>query len=319
MRIVRMRTAVVLALAGLALALPTVAQAEPVQQFTFQLTNLTPDGRFTLVFSARTFDTTGAVPPMLTEQYTRSPAGAVFNRAFLNKGWYCDGPKLRDDLNRDLASSGIPFTKRVADLTPFIRKLSRSRSARDRKALANAKTCDRARIGSGSVVIDARDAIRALDEPVPGKFAMFLSGPTAPGAIAGFTVLGAAVESAPVVRRNPVVAAVHVALNANFFNDPSPDGVYGYRLELPVEPVDGFRVSLAEIQATIPGLTIARGTCLKQGRGGRCAQVQRRTAFWFTRPTCPPSGQISFLTFFGYDDPQPDITKTVSLACPRFG
>jgi hypothetical protein len=305
--------------AGLALGASAASLAEPVQQFSFQLTNLKPDGRFTLVFTARTFDTTGAVPPMLIEQYLRAPAGAVLRREFLNRGWYCDGPALRDALNLDFASSGIPFTKRVADLRPFIRRLSRSRLPRDRKALKNAQICERARIGGGSVVIDARDAVRVLNEPVPGRFSLFFSRPTAPGAIAGFTILGAAVESAPVVRRNPIVAAVHVALNANFFDDPSPDGLYGYRLVLPTEPVQGFRVSIAEVQATTRGLTILRGTCLKRGRGGRCVKRQRRTIFWFTRPTCPPSGQISFLGFFGYEDPQPDITKTVSLACPRFG
>lgn len=318
MRIARTK-ALVLVVAGLALGAPAVATAEPVQQFSFQLTNLHPDGRFTLLFNARTFDTTGAVPPMLTEQWLRAPAGSVLNRAFLNRGWFCDGPALRDALNRDLEASGIPFTKRIADLTPFIRKLSRRRSRRDRRDLANALVCDRARIGDGSVVIDARDAVRALNEPVPGRFALFFSRPTVPGAIAGFTIIGAALESAPVVRRNPIVAAVHVALNANFFNDPSPDGLYGYRLVLPTEPVQGFRVSIAEVQATVRGLTLLRGTCLKRGRGGRCVRRQRRTVFWFTRPTCPPSGQIGFLGFFGYDDPQPDITKTVSLACPRFG
>jgi hypothetical protein len=40
--------------------------------------------------------------------------------------------------------------------------------------------------------------------------------------------------------------------------------------------------------------------------------------FWITPPQCPPSGKLSFLGFYGYDDPIPDITKTVEASCPNF-
>jgi hypothetical protein len=34
-------------------------------------------------------------------------------------------------------------------------------------------------------------------------------------------------------------------------------------------------------------------------------------------PTCPPLGRLSFLGFYGYEDPLPDITKTVEISCPN--
>src|SRR5829696_10374605 len=91
-----------LALAGLALAAPAAAVAEPVQQFSFQVKDLKPGGRFTLIFTARSFDTTGAVPPSPTENYLRLPAGATLRREFLTKRWFCDGPALRDAITRDI-------------------------------------------------------------------------------------------------------------------------------------------------------------------------------------------------------------------------
>jgi hypothetical protein len=313
-----------LVVVGAALALLAsagIAPAEPVQQFSFQLKNTTADGRFTLIFLARTFDTTGAVPPDLLSNYMRLPAGAKLRPEFLNKRWFCDGRALRDAIDRDLEGSGTPFADRVANLPSFIRKLSRRTSTRDRRDLANAKTCLRARIGTGTAQIDARATIPALDQLVPSKFTLFLSRPTVKGAIAGFTVVGAADlnSDAPIVKKYPIVGAVHVALTANFFSEPSADGLYGYKLVLPESSVNGLKVSIAELRIVSTGLTLKKGTCLKRGRGGRCVKRQRRTLFYFTRPTCPPSGQISFLSFFEYADPQPDITKTLSLACPRFG
>jgi hypothetical protein len=295
-----------------------VALAEPVQQFSFQLTNVKPDGRFTILFTARTFDTTGAVPPDLTENYLRLPAGAKLRPQFLTKQYFCDGPALRDALNTHLVASGEPFTDRVANLKPFIKSLAKSKRKSDRKALANARVCDRARIGSGTAQIDARESIPVLTDLIPSKFSLFFSKPTVRGAIAGFTVVGAADERSPIVKKTPIVAAVHVALSANFFNDPTPDGLYGYKLVLPAGNVNGFRVSIAELHVKTTGLAILKGTCLKHGKHNRCTKKQKKTIAWFVVPKCPLSGKISFLSFFGYNPPQPSITKTLQLACPKF-
>jgi hypothetical protein len=304
----------VLALLGTASA----SLAEPIQQFSFQLTKLLPDGRFTLIFQARTFDTTGAVPPDLLSNYLRLPAGATLRPEFLNKRFFCNGPALRDTLDRHLEDSGQPFTKRVANLKGFIKELQKSKSKRDKHDLTNVQTCEHARIGTGTAKIDARESIPVLDQLIPSSFALFFSKPTVKGAIAGFTVVGAADEGSPITKKYPIVAGVHVALTANFSNDPTPDGLYGYKLQLPSSNVNGFKVSIAELRVVNTGLTLLKGTCLKPGKGGRCAKTQKKTIFWFTQPTCPASGKISFLSFFEYAPPQPSITKTIELTCPKF-
>lgn len=314
------RMLVVAVLALSLLGATATAHAEPVNQFSFQVTNLKPDGRFTLIFLARTFDTTGAPPPELLSNYLRVPTGATLRPEFLNKRFYCDGKRLRDSIDHDLAGSGTPFADRVADLPKFIKVLRKKKTPRDKKDLANALTCLRAKIGTGTAQIDARDTIPALDQLVPSKFTLFFSKPTVKGAVAGFTVVGAAdlASDAPIVKKYPIVGAVHVALTANFFNDPTPDGVYGYKLVLPDSNVNGLKVSIAELRVVNTGLTLKKGECLRTGKNGRCVKRQKKTLFWFNAPPCPPSGKLSFLSFFEYVAPQPPITQTVELACPKF-
>jgi hypothetical protein len=36
------------------------------------------------------------------------------------------------------------------------------------------------------------------------------------------------------------------------------------------------------------------------------------------RPKCPPSGKLTFESFYGYDDPQPDNTNTIEHSSPNF-
>jgi hypothetical protein len=319
MRIERTVKLLLLALAGLALAAPAVAMAEPVSQFSFQVTNIRPGGRFTLLFHAQLFDTTGGVPPAPTTNYLRLPKGATLRREFLNRRFYCDGPKLRTDIDT-MDFSGTPFTKRVQNLKPFMRMLARQRGRASRRALANAQTCNRARIGGGTVEVDARGFSEKLDQLIRGTFVVFFSRGTRPGAVAGFTVLGAADEDQEIVKRRTfeVLTGVHVALNANFVNDPTPDGLYGYRLDLPHGDINGIKVSLARVDVTTNGLTLKKGECLKRNARGTCVKRLRRTLFWFTIPPCPPSGQFSFEQFYAYDPPTPSISKTVQVTCPRF-
>lgn len=319
MRIQRTVKLLLLGLAGLALAAPAVAEAVPVNQFNFQLTNIKPGGRFTLIFRGQTFDTTGAVPPAPTANYLRIPKGAVLRREFLNARYFCNGPKLRTDIDT-MDFSGTPFTKRIQNLKPFIRMLRHTKGAAARRSLANALACDRGRIGGGTARIDARNVSPVLDRLINVTFATFLSRPTEHGAIAGFAVLGAADENQEIVKRRTfeVLTGVHAALSANFVNDPTPDGVYGYRLDLPRGDVNGFRVSIAELNAITNGLTLPKGTCLKTNRKGKCVKRQKRTDFWFTTPPCPPSGLFSFQEFFGYADASLNSTNTIQLACPKF-
>jgi hypothetical protein len=319
MRIERKVILLVLALAGLALAAPAVVPAEPVSNFSFQVTNIKPGGRFTLLFHAQTFDTTGGVPPSPTDFYLRIPKGATLRREFLNKRFFCDGPKLRTDIDT-MDFSGVPFTRRILNLKPFIRTLSRHRDRASRRALANAQACDRGRIGGGTAKVDARGITPKLDRLIDVTFATFFSRGTKPGAVAGFAILGAANEDQEIVKRRTyeVLTGVHAALNANFVNDPTPDGLYGYRLDLPRSEVNGLKISLAEINATTSGLTLKKGECLKRNAKGRCVKRQRRTLFWFTIPPCPSSGAFSIQQSYTYEDPALNDTNTIQITCPRF-
>ena len=128
-------------------------------------------------------------------------------------------------------------------------------------------------------------------------------------------------ENSAVVKRLPsTVQQTRVPLALNLFNEPT-EGKYGYKLVLPTGPIAGLNISLAEVRAEARGLTLKKKkvTCIKR-KHGRCVRkkVKRTTVFWITPPTCPPSGKLSFLGFYGYDDPIPDITKTLEIPCPSF-
>jgi hypothetical protein len=292
------------------------AQATVVQEFTFQLKDVKPDGRFTVVFTSRTFDNTGAIPPVLRENFLRLPAGAKLNRVFLNRKYYCNGSQLLKDLQAN-PEPGTLFFRRVDNLTPFIKKLKKSRLAADRKASRNAEVCQRSLTGKGTVQVDARPFINEL---IPAKIFLFFGKGTQPGAVASFQIIGVPDETAPVVKNTPVVRDTRVALASNFFSQPT-EGKYDYKLVLPAGPVAGVNISVAEVNVTNKGLTAVKKktTCLKRKRG-KCTKkkVKKTTQFWFTRPTCPSSGKLNFLAFYGYDDPTPDITKTIELPCPKF-
>jgi len=312
----RIRKSLLLAIASLLLLLPASALAEPVQQFSFQVKDIKSGGRFTLIFNARNFDTTGAPPPSPIENYLRIPAGARLRREFLTGRYFCDAPRLRTAIDIYDFRPGS-FNSRVANLKPLIRQFLRSRDPRERREAANAQACDRGRIGGGTAQIDARESFPTIDRLIRATFSTFLSRPTVPGAVAGFGVIGAADEDQEIVRRRSyeVLTGVHAALHANFLNDPT--GPYGYKLQLPRGEVNGFRVSIAELNAVTKGLSIVRGTCLRERRG-RCVRRQRRTLFWFTVPPCPPSGSFSFEQFYGYPDASLNDTQTVSLVCVSF-
>ncbi len=290
-----------------------VAQAEPIQQFAFQLVNIKSDGRFTLLFTSRSYDTTGGVPPALTESSIRIPAGATLRKEFRNKRYYCNGEQLREDL--DNRGTGQDFASRVANLKPFMKSLAKSKSKSDKRALANAQTCNRSRIGGGTANVDARNLVKVLDKLIPSHFSIFTAKPAA-GAVGGFVVLGSADQSSPLVRKYAIIGNVHVALHANFFNEPT--GPYGYKLELPVGAINGVNVSIAELHVTTFGLTLKKGTCLKTNAKGRCTKKQKKTLFWFTIPKCPASGSFSFLASYSYPPPTPPSMTTKTVPCPKF-
>lgn len=262
------------------LALAPAAQADVVQEFTFELKNVRTWGGFTVVYTGRSYDTTGAKPPPVTRSYYRLPAGAKLRRLFLRKKRFlCNAKYLNESKNPD--------------------------------------DCKRARIGSGRVLVDIRPFLAEL---IPADFYLFLSKPEVRGAVATFTVLGIPDVTIPVVRDNWSIRNTKPVLAMNMFEDSTPDGRYGYRLEIPTVVADFAAISIAEVKATSHGLVSRKRVrrCVKRKRG-RCVKRRRKLerTFWFTKPTCPASGDVSFLGVFEYDV-IPTITHLDEVPCPRF-
>ena len=87
----------------LALLYPaTIAHADPVQEFNVQLKDVKPDGRYTIVFTANSFDTSGEPPPLLTSNTVSFAAGVKIKPAFLTS----DVPVRRQQAARRPADRG---------------------------------------------------------------------------------------------------------------------------------------------------------------------------------------------------------------------
>jgi hypothetical protein len=305
---------ILFAFAVLALMVPTAALASPVQEFSAGAKDIKPDGRFTVFYSSRTYDTSGGIPPVLRENYLRIPLGAVVRKEFLNKEYYCDADKLLKDLQA-APEQNVQFARRVDKLTATIKRI---RSRLNAKALRNAQTCSRSRIGEGTAQVDARPL---FDELIPAVFYMFLGKGAQEGAVGSLQLIGMPDQNSAVVKELPItVEQTRVALVVNLFNEPT-EGKYGYKLVLPTGPIAGLNLSIAEVKAEAKGLTLEKKkvTCIKR-KHGRCVRkkVKKARLFWFTRPKCPSSGKLSFLGFYGYDDPVPDVTKKLEISCPNF-
>jgi hypothetical protein len=290
-----------------------IAQADPVQEFSFQLKDVKPDGRFTVVFRSRTYDTSGGQPPLLTSNFLRLPLGAKLNKVFLNRRYYCDGQKLLDDL-QGAPENNMPFYKRVDNLKATLKRIKKRLS---KKQIKNMQTCIDSQIGSGSVDVDARPLFNDL---IPAKIFLFFAKGTTSGAVASFAILGIPDETAAIVKANPIIASTRVVVNSNFINEPTPDGLYGYKLVLPAGPIAGVRITVTRVDVTTKGLTLIKKkkTCTKRKKG-RCVKkkAKKKITFWFSPPTCPSSGQLSFQAFYGYETGATS-TRTIQLSCPKF-
>jgi hypothetical protein len=300
---------VVAAVAVLAsLCAVAVAQGEVVQEFGFQLKDVKSDGRFTVLFNSRSYDPSGGIPDPLTQNYIRLPKGAVLRKQFLKKKYYCDLKKLVDMLRMN-----HPNAPHFNDL---VNRTVRGKQVPPKSAKNLIAICRFAHIGGGTVLVDARPF---ANDPIPAHFEMFWTKPD-PGAAGTFAVVGSPDESAPIVRDNPTIRNTHPIVNISFVNEPTRDGLYGYKIVLPVGPINGINVSFAEVHATTRGLNLVKKTtrCAKKKRG-RCVRKKssRRNLFWFTEPTCPASGQISFQAFYAYAK-TPSQTKTIQIPCPKF-
>jgi hypothetical protein len=294
------------------LTLAPAAQAEPVQQFSIGLTDIKPGGRFTVVFRANSFDTTGAPPPLVTENTVRMAKGLTIRKEFLNKDYWCRPDKLA--LALIAQDPGKRYTERLSNLAAT---LKRTRTKLRPGLEPFVKTCIRSQVGRGTVLADARPA---FDDPAPANFFLYLAKPKAKNAVAGLGVLVVLAEDSPFYKNNPFLQTLRLDFLIDIFDEPTPDGRFGYKLVLPGGGAGGVRVSLAELEAKTTGLSKdqKRVTCLTK-RKGRCVKrkVSTKKLFWLTQPACPATGQLPFESFYKYET---GLTTTLGtqLPCPRF-
>jgi hypothetical protein len=289
------------------LGVVAVAQGVVVQDFSFQIKDVRSGGRFTVVFDSHSYDPSGGIPVPLNENYIRIPKGAAVRKEFKKDKFYCQAKKLVDQVRMDKGSGRF---------TPYLDKLLKGNPTPPKNGKSLIKTCRYAQIGTGRVLVDARPY---ADDPIPADLRMFWTKPDK-GAAATFSIVGIPDETAPIVANNPTIRETVPVINASFFNDPTPDGLYGYKLVLPTGPINGIQISVAEVHVTTRGLFLTKKkvSCKKRKRG-KCVKkkVKKSSLFWFTQPPCPASGQFNFQAFYGYAN-DPDETKTISIPCPKF-
>ena len=105
-------------------------------------------------------------------------------------------------------------------------------------------------------------------------------------------------RTSPIALNEPRYIYLAPIFTLNVFNDPTPDGLFGYKIRLLTERAAGFRFSVADLHVESAGLT-HKGT------------------FWATPPTCPKSGQVPFRADYDYVGGQHSSTL-VKVPCPRF-
>src|SRR5437762_14033729 len=84
---------ILIAAIGLLVAWPAPAGAKLVGEFDASIRNVRPWGGYTVVASARVYDTTGAPAPRLASASVHFPRGASLRNSFLSDRYFCDGSK----------------------------------------------------------------------------------------------------------------------------------------------------------------------------------------------------------------------------------
>jgi hypothetical protein len=239
----------------------------------------------------------GAATVHLTEK-TYDTTGAVPPATLSGTAWLPKGISIRPRFLRK----------------PYVCDLRKLNEAKD------PSVCRRARIGTGKALIDIRPL---LAEPIPVNLQIFLARATAKGAVASYAVFGVPDQRAPLVRNSPGIRDARPLVIGTIFDDPTPDGLYGYRMEDPFTQI-GVRFSVAEAEATLPGLTITKRvrTCARpQGRRSvsRCGKTKTKAKriFWVTPPDCPASRRLSWKADLRLEGGI-SLSTVRETDCPRF-
>lgn len=289
-----------LALLLLSLAVAATAAADPVQQFDVQLKNVTPQGRFGVVFTSNSFDTTGGPLPAMTESSVRIAKGIRIKPRFLQRARLCQTGKLRLIL-LDNQPRGVTYEQMLGDLTKIRNRIAR-RLKPDSLAIVDA--CRRSYVGKGTFVVDARPS---FPDVLPGSLYVFLAPPTARGAIGGFGVMTYYDQRAAIIRNTSLLREQQPVFTVNLFDDPTPDGLYGYRLQLLPDNFGRLPFSVAELRVESKGIVDTTRT-----RSGRT-----KTDFWASLPACPASGSLPFKADYRYRTGEASST-TVKVPCPKY-
>lgn len=276
------------------------AAADPVQQFDVQLKNVTPEGRFGVVFTSNSFDTSGGPLPAMTESSVRIAKGIRIKPRFLRPERLCQTGKLRLIL-LDNQPRGVTYEAMLGDLTKIRNRIAPKLR---RKSLAIVDACRKAYVGKGTFTVDARPS---FPEVLPGTMYVFLSPATAKGAIGGFGVMTYYDQRAPIIRNTSLLRDQQPVFTVNLFDDPTPDGVYGYRLQLLPDNFGRLPFSVAELRVESKGIVDTVRT-----PGGRT-----RTDFWASLPSCPASGRLPFKASYRYKTGL-ETTNVVQVPCPRY-
>ena len=283
-------------LALLALGVPA-ALAEPVQQFSIQLKDLTADGRYSVVYTSNAFDTTGEAPPALEEASLRLAKGMTIRPGVPASPAGSATPPSSPATCSRTRPKGRRTRRRWTPSPPARphREDSVTKTAR-----ATVATCRKAFLGRGTAIVDGRPRYPA---PIPAKFSLFLTKPTAKGAVAGIGVLSHYDKTSPIAVNELRYTVLQPIFTLNVFNDPTPDGLYGYRLRLLTERTSGFRFSVAELRVESKGIV---------GPGSSGPKT-----FWATPPTCPASGKVPVQGRLHVRGGQKRASR-IKVPCPRF-
>ena len=276
------------------------AVAEPVQQFDVQLKNVTAQGRFGVVFTSNSFDTTGGPLPAMTESSVRIAKGIRIKPRFLRRERLCQTGKLRLIL-LDNQPRGVTYEQMLGDLTKIRNRIApRLRP----KSLAIVDACRRAYVGKGTFIVDARPS---FPDVLPGSLYVFLSPATAKGAIGGFGVMTYYDQRAPIIRNTSLLREQQPVFTINLFDDPTPDGLYGYRLQLLPDNFGRLPFSVAELRVESKGIVDTT----------RTSSGRTKTDFWASLPKCPASGSLPFKADYRYRTGLQSST-TVKVPCPKY-
>jgi len=156
-------------------------------------------------------------------------------------------------------------------------------------------TCRKAYVGRGTFTLDARPN---FPEVIPGFMFVFLSPPSAKGAIGGFGIMSLYDQSAPIVKNTGLLVDQQPGATINLFNQPSADGLYGYRMRLLPLNFGRLPFSVAEVHVESRGITA----------GGK---------FWAKLPRCPTSGKLQFRADYSYRTGL-RTSSVIRVPCPRF-